>query len=90
MKGVTSCGAVPLVPGSDTDFMWRRWRRLHQNMNSMRAMRARPPTTPPTIAPTGVLEPVVLFWEAPGTSEGLLDAVVEPDEGEFGVEVLVT
>jgi len=45
----------------------------------MRAMRARPPITPPTIAPTGVLELVAPF-------EVLVGAAVEPAEEEFGVE----
>ena len=32
--------------------LWRRWRKRHPKIT--KTMRARPPTTPPAIAPTGV------------------------------------
>lgn len=50
-------GAEPKGSGLDMKIcsclarLWRRWRR---NTKITKTMRARPPITPPTIAPTGV------------------------------------
>ena len=49
----------------------------------IRAMAPRPPTTPPTMGPTGVEEPLS------GWGEGVMKMVVAVEEGGFCRELLV-